>query len=410
MNQTTSLYSLHSEVYGVTLESIDLDPEGDFREDLGDIDGLAKSIEKHGLINAVTLQEKGDGTYKVRAGRRRIRALRKLGWTELLVPEQAKILSKKLGEEAALLLGIAENADRLDMSPMEEAKAYQAVSDLGVTQNTIAEMCGKSRPVVANRLRLLKLPEKIQNLLQKGKVKPGHAEHALLPLNKYPDHQAQLADQIASGRYDQKEASRMANSIIEDEKLLAKWRKAVDASEYKVCPTCGRDPSRPYHGWQPPIVQCDKYHKWNLQTGKVKLSAWERERDREKAKAGKTLPRVIRSTVPIEMISRVMMERCRKLKAYSHVNAENLNVDFNRWGGSTGRMSVRCTEEGFTGYGVGSKGFSIYIEKKKYKDEDHNITKIELSTSGPSEILRMTRNVEEWLQGILEEDKALSHV
>jgi ParB/RepB/Spo0J family partition protein len=391
----------------IRVDQVEEDEAGELRQDDGDLDALATSIQKHGLINPIILFVGPSGEYKVRAGRRRLRALKKLGRDRLRVGEDVKLLPPGMDEKAALLLGIAENVDRKDLTPIEEAAAYRRIVNLGLTQQEIADLRGVSRPAVANRLRLLTLPEPIQEMIKQDKLKPGHAEHALLPLNKYPEHQKRLARDIAEGRYDFHEAARVANSIIEEENMLQKWRDAVDASAHKKCPTCGGDPRQPYGRWEPPMVECEKSHRWDLDTGKVKLYSWQKAELRAKNGKEKKPPQVLRSTVPVELVGKVMTARCRRLPSYTMVCSPNVTVDFNRWGRSVDRMSIRYTQEGYKGYGVGGEGFSVTLEKKQYKDAEKHCTKIDLAASEPKTIRKMTRVVEEWLRGVEAEAAAL---
>ena len=114
---------------------------------------LAESIREHGLIQPVTVRPLGDGYYQLIAGERRWRAARLAGLTE--VP--ARIL--EAGDRETAELALVENLQREDLNPVEEARGYRSLMDsYGLTQEAAAERVGKSRPVVANSLRLLGLP------------------------------------------------------------------------------------------------------------------------------------------------------------------------------------------------------------------------------------------------------------
>lgn len=169
-NATPSLLPLHK------LEPNPLQPRKDFDEDA--LAQLADSIREHGLIQPIAVRPEETGYYQIIAGERRWRAARMAGLTE--VP----VLVLDADEQTVMELALIENLQREDLNPIEEAKGYQAlISDYGLTQEAAAERVGKSRPAVANALRLLALPEELQELLIKGDISSGHAR-ALLSLPK----------------------------------------------------------------------------------------------------------------------------------------------------------------------------------------------------------------------------------
>jgi len=395
----------------VPMDLISDDPTLDFREDEGDIDGLARSIQKVGLINRVILHATGDGKYKILAGRRRRKAVAKLGWKAI----PARVVPDTVGDQL-VEWGIAagENVYK-DLSPMEQAQAYKRAVEMGFTHQEIADMRGISKPAVTNTLALLTLPDKIQGMIKDQKLRPTDAQYALIPLKKYPDQQMDLARDLAEGRYDRREAARVANSIIEHEALMERFRKAVEGAKHKVCPKCGEEPRNPHPNWQPPTLECDHWHKWNMDTGKVTLPSWIRDEERAKEKTGgKTPPRVVRSTVPIETMARVLTHRCRQLPQYLHVTAKGMMVDFPERGGGSS-ISVRWSSGGksdlsYYGWDLGPKGFSFRAEPKKYQDEEKHCTKIEVNAGTAQEIAKQTRNVVEWLEGVEAEARMLDEL
>jgi ParB family chromosome partitioning protein len=132
--------------------------------------GLAESIETHGVIQPVMLRKNGKG-YELIAGERRWRAARKAGLKE--VPA----IVRDLTEEENALFAIIENMQREDLNPMEEAAAFRNIMDLyGMTQEAVSKSVGKSRPYIANTLRLLKLPQEIRDMIVQGTLTPGHAK------------------------------------------------------------------------------------------------------------------------------------------------------------------------------------------------------------------------------------------
>ena len=139
------------------------------------LEQLAESIKKHGIIQPLIVQRDGK-TYKIVTGERRWRAARLAGCQT--VPVIVRELSGKQVMEVALI----ENLQREDLNPIEEAEAYKKlINDYGLTQEEISATVGKSRPAIANSLRLLSLNENIKNLLISGDISSGHAR-ALIPL------------------------------------------------------------------------------------------------------------------------------------------------------------------------------------------------------------------------------------
>ncbi len=137
---------------------------------------LAESIKQHGVVQPLIVQRDGD-TYKIVAGERRWRASRLAGLQT--VPAIVRDLSNKQVMEIALI----ENLQREDLNPIEEAEAYdKLINDFEMTQEEISATVGKSRPAIANSLRLLSLQEKIKTKLIDGEITSGHAR-AVLSLN-----------------------------------------------------------------------------------------------------------------------------------------------------------------------------------------------------------------------------------
>ncbi len=145
--------------------------------DLTALEQLADSIREHGVIQPLILRPMSSGGYQIVAGERRYRASRMAGLTEL--PAVIRDLSDKEAMELALI----ENLQREDLNPIEEAQGYQELMDhYGFTQETVSKSVGKSRPAVANALRLLRLPQPLMTHVQNGDLSAGHAR-ALLSLN-----------------------------------------------------------------------------------------------------------------------------------------------------------------------------------------------------------------------------------
>ena len=137
---------------------------------------LAESIRAQGLIQPVIVRELGLSDYELIAGERRWRACQLAGLTEI------PAVIKAVNDEAALAMGIIENIQRADLNPVEEAQGYKRlVDEFGLTHENLAQAVGKSRSAISNSLRLLSLPEQIQQHINQGLLEMGHAR-ALITL------------------------------------------------------------------------------------------------------------------------------------------------------------------------------------------------------------------------------------
>ena len=164
-------------------------PRRDFDEE--ELQALADSITEHGIIQPLTVRQLSSGYYQIIAGERRWRAARLAGLAE--VP--AVII--EADDKKAMELALIENLQRQDLNPVEEAMGYHTLmSDYGLTQEETAAQVGKSRPAVANALRLLSLPPEVLLMVRKGSLTPGHAR-AVLSL-KTEKLQTEAAKKIAN--------------------------------------------------------------------------------------------------------------------------------------------------------------------------------------------------------------------
>ena len=147
-------------------------PRQDFDE--VELQQLADSIAEHGIIQPLTVRELSSGYYQIIAGERRWRAARLANLSE--VP----VVIIEADDKKAMELALIENLQRQDLNPVEEALGYQTLmDDYNMTQEEAAKRVGKSRPAVANALRLLALPEEIQEKLRAGALTAGHARAVL---------------------------------------------------------------------------------------------------------------------------------------------------------------------------------------------------------------------------------------
>ena len=147
-------------------------PRHDFDEE--ELQNLSESIAQHGVVQPLTVREISGGYYQIIAGERRWRAARMANLTE--VP--AVII--EADDKKAMELALIENLQRQDLNPVEEALGYRALmDDYGLTQEQAAQRVGKSRPAVANSLRLLNLCPEVLEAVRKGALSAGHARAVL---------------------------------------------------------------------------------------------------------------------------------------------------------------------------------------------------------------------------------------
>lgn len=138
------------------------------------LDELARSIGERGVIQPILAAEGADGTYTIVAGERRFRAAQMAGLT--VVP----VLPGSFSAEERLEIALIENLQREDLTPIEEARAYRDLMDRGgLSQDELARRLGKSRPAVANTVRLLALPDRVVELVETGALSAGHARTLL---------------------------------------------------------------------------------------------------------------------------------------------------------------------------------------------------------------------------------------
>ncbi len=137
---------------------------------------LAESISKHGLLQPLLVRPIALGGYQIVAGERRYRACRMAGLKEI------PVIIREMNDTETMELALIENLQREDLTPLEEAEGYSVLMrEHGFTQDEVAQSVGKSRPAVANALRLLNLPESVAQYLKDGSISAGHAR-ALLSL------------------------------------------------------------------------------------------------------------------------------------------------------------------------------------------------------------------------------------
>jgi ParB family chromosome partitioning protein len=182
---------------------------------------LADSIREHGLIQPLIVRQEGHH-YILIAGERRWRAAQLAGLSE--VP----VVVKEASPQAMLELALIENIQRADLNPIEEATAYQQlVDDFGLTQDAVARRVGKSRPTVTNMIRLLNLPESIQEAVNEERISGAHAR-ALLPLPT-PESQAAVMNMIIRQGLSVRQVEAIVTKIKSEEKPKPKAAPRLSA-------------------------------------------------------------------------------------------------------------------------------------------------------------------------------------
>jgi ParB family chromosome partitioning protein len=156
--------------------------------DEASLQGLADSIRSHGIVQPLLVRRRGDG-FELIAGERRWRAARLAGITR--VP----VVVKEVPDDSLLEIALIENIQRENLNPIEEAQAYKKlIETVGLTQEALASRVGRDRSYITNYLRLLGLPDDLQQLVKDGQLSTGHAR-TLLALRS-PDLQREVARQI----------------------------------------------------------------------------------------------------------------------------------------------------------------------------------------------------------------------
>lgn len=199
----------------VKLKIMDIEPNRDqprkhFDEQA--LSELADSIAKHGVIQPLLVRPMHDGSYQLVAGERRWRASRLAGLTE--VP----VVIRELSDEDSMAIALIENLQREDLNPVEEAQGLKALMQtLSLTQEEVAQRLGKSRPAIANSIRLLKLPSEVLDMMIDNKISAGHAR-ALLPLENEEDI-LELAKLIVEKDLTVRDVERLVKKLTKDKNI-----------------------------------------------------------------------------------------------------------------------------------------------------------------------------------------------
>ncbi|HIV74896.1 MAG TPA: nucleoid occlusion protein [Candidatus Pseudogracilibacillus intestinigallinarum] len=187
---------------------------------------LAQTLQTHGMIQPIVVRKKDEETYEVIAGERRLRAAKSLGW------ERISAIIRNLSDTETASIALIENIQREELSVIEEAKAYEQLLAMHeLTQEALAQRLGKSQSTVANRIRLLSLPERVQEALMERVITERHAR-ALMKLKE----EALILvyfDQVIENELNVRETEELVNAHFEteEEEKPKKRRKAKFVSK-----------------------------------------------------------------------------------------------------------------------------------------------------------------------------------
>ena len=216
-----STIDLGAEPSEVDIDSIvpgPMQPRTHFDE--ASLESLADSIRTHGVVQPLLVRRR-DGGYELIAGERRWRAARMAGISR--VP----VVVKEVPDESLLEIALIENIQRENLNPIEEAQAYKKLIDtVGLTQESLASRVGRDRSYITNYLRLLRLPDDVQQLVKEGRLSTGHAR-TLLALDEL-DLQRRIARQIIDGGLSVRATEQLVQKATEQKPAKRSAPQSVD--------------------------------------------------------------------------------------------------------------------------------------------------------------------------------------
>ncbi len=185
------------------------------------LEELAESIRASGVVQPVVLRPVANGRYQLVAGERRWHASKRAGKTTI------PAVVRQISNEQAMEITIIENLQREDLNPMEQARAFERLSrEFGLTQEQIASRTGKDRASIANFIRLLKLPEDVQNALEAGALSFGHGK-VLLALAGFPEHMERAAREIIEKQLSVRQTEDLVTRLLNPQVTEQKQEKPV---------------------------------------------------------------------------------------------------------------------------------------------------------------------------------------
>lgn len=196
----------------IPVEMVDRNPfQTRTHMDEGELAELAASISANGVVQPILVRPLANGRFQLIAGERRWRASQKAG--KKTIPA----IMRQVSDEQAMEITIVENLQRADLNPMEQARAFERLSqEFHMTQEQMAQRTGKDRVSVTNFMRLLRLPQSVQSLVERGQLSFGHAK-ALLGLNHHPELE-KAAQRVASLSLSVRQTEAMVQGMLYPEK------------------------------------------------------------------------------------------------------------------------------------------------------------------------------------------------
>jgi ParB family chromosome partitioning protein len=227
---TSSPEATVSDLQRISLSRVRQNPYQPRRQfDPAELAELEASLKTSGLLQPITVRRQGDA-FELIAGERRLRAATNLGWTEI------SAIVRDYDDRTMLVLALVENLQRSNLNAIEEARGYRRlIEEFRLTQQQVAEAVGKDRTTVTNLLRVLSLPEQVQQMVEGGAISTGHAR-ALLALND-AQQSLRLANETVAHALSVRELERRVRELIKPESASATPGKANSAPGGKPTPT-----------------------------------------------------------------------------------------------------------------------------------------------------------------------------
>src|SRR5215831_19910952 len=206
----------------VLIDSIDANPYQTRRRiNEAALEELAESIRASGVVQPVVLRPGPNGRFQLVAGERRWHASKRAGKTTI------PAVIRQISNEQAMEITIIENLQREDLNPVEQARAFERLSrEFGLTQEQIAHRTGKDRASIANFIRLLKLPESVQEALENGLLTFGHGK-VLAGLVGFPQHLEEAAHEAVTRQLSVRQTEEFVTNLLNPEARSAKSAKSA---------------------------------------------------------------------------------------------------------------------------------------------------------------------------------------
>ena len=222
------LTSLKQEVIEIPLQMIFLNPEQPrkiFREE--ELTQLASSIRDYGILQPILVKPTAEGSFMVIAGERRYRAACQAGL--FTIPA----IVRSMEEEEAALVALVENVQRENLGYLEEARAYKKLmDDFGLTQSEIAQKVGKQQSTISNKIRILSLPDDIQEVLTEHRLTERHAR-ALLRVQGENDRRKVIA-RVIKNNLNVKQTEKLVDDLLSGQEELRRKKNKVNYISYKI--------------------------------------------------------------------------------------------------------------------------------------------------------------------------------